>query len=171
MPAKTSMLRALFGTADAGFAWGIAAVSGVLACIFLVNADLSGWRYRRVETAPALVEYCERTKYSVGGPPRSQGGGQGQGTPIFKHYFAFTDGRTGARRSGVSYQTGVCIDPGRTVAAEHPPGEPERARIVGQRAKPYSPWIPLLLSLLPAAGLSLAAFVLARGLGRIKAPG
>ncbi|MCM2304810.1 MAG: hypothetical protein NDJ72_08915 [Elusimicrobia bacterium] len=164
MPAKISVFRALFGTADAGFAWGLAALSGVFAWIFLVDADLSGWRYRRVETVTARVEYCERTEHDVGGPPRRQGGGRG--TPIFKHYFAFTDARTGARRSGVSYQTGVCLDPGREVIAEHPPGEPERARIVGQRAKPHSPLIPLLLSLLPAAGLCIAAFVFARLLGR-----
>jgi len=79
MPAKTSVFRPLFGSADAGFAWGLAAVSGVFAWIFLVDADLSGWRYRRVETAPALVEYCERTEHDVGGPPRRQGGGQVDG--------------------------------------------------------------------------------------------
>lgn len=130
----------------------ILAVASVASAAGLIRViDVSAWRYLRAESRMGVVDYCERTRHRVGGTQRESG----TGTPIFRHYFSFDDPASGKRVSGTSYLTGDCLALGRQVRVEFPRGRSQRARIVGQRAKPYSAWLGLLL-LVPALGLSVA---------------
>lgn len=137
--------REKWGRAEALIGWLFIGFGGIFAQVFLPAADFTGPRYRGpLERAPAVVSACEKTHFSVGGSKHRRG------TPVYGNRFAFSG------VEGVSYATGVCLQPGARVEVEFPRGRPRLARITGQRAKPMSPWAAVVL-LFPLIGAGLAA--------------
>ena len=111
-----------------GFA--VLAVFGCVAIFTLTDADVASlWRYRgELERVEARVTAVEDT-----GKQETTGGEKYH--PIRRFTFEFE--HAGARHTQSSYSVVLPVDPGVSVSAEFPRGQPQYARIVGMRSDEF----------------------------------